>query len=223
MRVGKKSLVLTIAGCLVFPVSAALASQLEITDCDGNTRAIQDVKSNTKSRIELQVSDSQGQPASGIDLNLSNSVSKVEMNTTCESGTAVFDGISEGTWQVCPKTDSKTGIQIKSVKIDQVGGTDQHASNITRGAIGSVVGAGAVGGILFAMDGSSGSSSDEVAPSGETITLAGSSAPQPEVVLVGSEQVAGPASAPKRRPKVSKVIEDECFEDVEPTPLSVFE
>ncbi|RMG41870.1 MAG: hypothetical protein D6719_07670, partial [Candidatus Dadabacteria bacterium] len=122
-----KALALLLLAYLFMPV--AVCAQLVITDCQGFTRAVQSVEPGQLSNVEINVTDALGNPADGIQVQLTNSATGEVTTAVAKNGVATFENLSSGTFSV---SSSATGASIGSVSVSTVGVTAVTATTATR-------------------------------------------------------------------------------------------
>ena len=183
--------------------TSGYAASLVVTDCQGATRAVEDITSGSSRTVELSMTDTEGAAvADGATLTLTNSSTGKKIIGSAKNGLISFDNVVAGTWTACPASQDAV---LKKVALVS---TPTLASDTTDGLI---LGTGIVGAGIAAV-GFSRDSNNSVNSDGST----------PLVGSTGSKGNESPTTAGAKGNSRPRARANDCLNDEEPTPISPF-
>lgn len=101
--------------CVLSMLSALpVHAQLILTDCQGFTRAVQNVDPGSLNDVQVSVNDAAGNPLDGVEVQLTNSVTGEVITVLSQNGVATFQGVGTGTFSI---SSTAAGATVGTVSI----------------------------------------------------------------------------------------------------------
>ena len=176
----------------------ALADELVVSDCNGATRAVEQIEANAKRDLTLNL----GSDATSIKGTLTNSISGEKKASNAKDNSITFKGVSAGKWNFCLTPNAN--VEKVAFIAPETGSSTVKTALVGAGVLG--------GGVAAAMGNNSGSASLADTTSNTTRSSVTSR-------VTTSESPATTAAARRPRP----LADTECSPGTSPTPISVFQ
>ena len=184
--------------------TSATAQSLLITDCQGFTRALEQVDPGSLNQVDVEIAGTSGAPANGVEVTLTNAVSGEATTVSSTDGVASFGGIGAGTYAI---SSSATDVIIGGIVINSGG-----AAAIVAGSAGLILGGGVVAGAAVIVD-------DAVNGGGNNSGPTEIPTAEPSTQPTASPN---PTSQPTFAPTPVPTPDCDCDPNETPTPLSPF-
>ncbi len=185
---------------LLVAYTPAMADEILVTNCSGDTRAIYNLPTGTTGQtVEGNIVDSNGTPVEGEIATLTNVETGKALTATASNGVLTYSNVSPGKWKLC------TAGNLTLVDVSIGAGESKMGSLAKVGALAGVAGIGAA----LANSGSSGSTTESIS----------------QIIVESNNNITAAAVPPSNIKKdrghgVRAQANEECLSDVEPVPVS---